>query len=228
MNTLTGEVKYTPKAGYTGRDRFAYHATSSNGTAATRTVAITITPRPVAPRLRALRIRPSELFAAAGNGGSITASPKPSDAENKHKAKQSGANVSYTDTESATTAFSVLLALRGARTTHGCVAPPHSRTAHIKARACVRFVTIGEFSHRDSAGANSFHFTARVKRPRAQARQIPAPRRPDLRRQTRRVNDGRVHDHQLRGISLPAAPSATQRSRMMGAPRERLALAHHD
>jgi hypothetical protein len=44
INQATGQVTYTPGAGYSGADRFTYHATSANGTAAAKTVKITVNP----------------------------------------------------------------------------------------------------------------------------------------------------------------------------------------
>jgi hypothetical protein len=46
INQRTGTVRYTPKPGYSGRDRFSYKATSRNGTSKTATVTITIKPTP--------------------------------------------------------------------------------------------------------------------------------------------------------------------------------------
>jgi Ice-binding-like/Bacterial Ig domain len=51
INQRTGTVRYTPKPGYTGRDRFTYKATSRNGTSKTSTVTITIKPKPK-PKLK--------------------------------------------------------------------------------------------------------------------------------------------------------------------------------
>jgi Ice-binding-like/Bacterial Ig domain len=42
INQGTGRVTYTPRRGFTGRDRFTYRVTSSNGTSNTATVTITI------------------------------------------------------------------------------------------------------------------------------------------------------------------------------------------
>jgi hypothetical protein len=49
INQRTGRVKYTPRAGYTGRDSFTYRVSSSNGTSTTATGTITIRKR-VAPQ----------------------------------------------------------------------------------------------------------------------------------------------------------------------------------
>ena len=38
--------------------------------------------------------------------------------------------------------------------------PTRARPGH--ARPCIRYTRVGSFSHRDLAGRNSFHFTARV------------------------------------------------------------------
>jgi hypothetical protein len=46
LSTTSGQVTYTPAAGYSGTDTFTYHATSANGTASTQTVSITVNPPP--------------------------------------------------------------------------------------------------------------------------------------------------------------------------------------
>jgi uncharacterized repeat protein (TIGR01451 family) len=43
IDQSTGRATYTPSSGYTGRDSFTYHATSSNGSSQTATVSITVT-----------------------------------------------------------------------------------------------------------------------------------------------------------------------------------------
>ena len=163
VNQADGRVSYTPKAGYSGPDRFTYQASSSDATAATQTVSITVTPSGHAgstpPAITALRVTPSRLTAAA-SGGSITTPPKSS--RTRHKKKPSGARIRYTDTEAAAIKFTVLRPRPGIRTTHGCVAPPRHVSKSAKVRGCTRWVTAGHFSHRDNTGANSFHFTGRV------------------------------------------------------------------
>jgi Bacterial Ig domain len=179
-------VVYTPQSGYSGPDAFTYHATSANGTAITQAVSITVTPpgqgttssgqgtssssqgttssgQPTPPpAIEGLRVSPARVTAAA-RGGSIASLPEPSKtARGKRKQKQAGATVSYTDTEAATTTFTVLQVVRGVRSGHACVAPARHSSRHRKTIACTRLVVVGRFSHRDSAGANSFRFTARV------------------------------------------------------------------
>jgi CSLREA domain-containing protein len=44
FNATTGRVTYTPKTGYTGPDSFTYHATSTNGVAASQKVSIKVGP----------------------------------------------------------------------------------------------------------------------------------------------------------------------------------------
>ena len=44
VEQANGHVSYTPAAGFSGNDSFTYHATSSNGTAATKTVTVAVTP----------------------------------------------------------------------------------------------------------------------------------------------------------------------------------------
>ena len=88
-------------------------------------------------------------FAAAPAGGSVTA------------ARATGTTISYTDSEAATTAFSVLRPRPGLLSGRSCVAPSKRlRAKH--SRRCTRYVAVGSFSHADRAGANRFHFTGRV------------------------------------------------------------------
>ncbi len=77
------------------------------------------------------------------------------------RTRPAGTTVAYTDSEAATTSFSVLSphpgVLQGAR----CVKrPKHARAHH--GRSCTRFTPVGSFTHGDVAGANRFHFTGRV------------------------------------------------------------------
>ncbi len=72
-----------------------------------------------------------------------------------------GTTVSYSDSQSASTVFTVLRGRPGIeRGKHGCVKSPlgHGR----RGKHCTRYVRIGSFVHRDSSGANRFRFTGRV------------------------------------------------------------------
>jgi hypothetical protein len=102
-------------------------------------------PRP--STLAGLKVVPSS-FIAAGSGGSIA----------KH-GKKTGATVSYTDSQAASTTFIVLQKQPGRRNSQGVCARP-ARKPH--GRPCTRLVRIGSFTHTDTAGANSFHFSGRV------------------------------------------------------------------
>jgi hypothetical protein len=100
----------------------------------------------------ALRIAPSA-FKAARRGPAI--SPR---------LLHAGATVSYTDSEPALTEFTVQAARAGVQNAaKKCVAPP--RRPHGKsAKRCVRWVFAGKFGRADSAGQNSFRFSAHVGR----------------------------------------------------------------
>jgi hypothetical protein len=98
-------------------------------------------------RLRALRISPSA-FRAASRGGSVTS------------AKKAGAVVSYTDTQAATTTFTVQRPAAGRRQGHAC-RKPSARNRHGK--RCTRYLRVGSFTHADAAGGNRFRFTGRVR-----------------------------------------------------------------
>jgi hypothetical protein len=75
-------------------------------------------------------------------------------------ARRVGTTVSYTDSQAATTTFTVY---KHARVRHRgrCLAPQPGR--HRKRRQrCIRYLTVGSFTHSDRAGPNSFRFTGRV------------------------------------------------------------------
>ena len=142
-----GTVLYTPAPGYTGSDSFTVQA--SDGTLTSGPGTVTITVSRGAPVLSGLALRPSS-FRAAPSGASIA----------KAKGK-TGATVSYRDSLGSKTTFTVTAPRPAGRSGKRC---PHKR--HLRAhnrKACARTVTVGKFSHSDKAGANSFHFTGRVK-----------------------------------------------------------------
>ncbi len=126
----------------------------------------TITTRPpshslplLTPQLRGLSIRPSTLLTERGRGQSIT----------RAKTRR-GATVTYTDSQTAVTTFTVQRAHAGFLVGKTCAAkrPGHARG---RVRACTRYVTVGKFTHSDAKGTNSFHFTGRVAaRPLARGR----------------------------------------------------------
>jgi hypothetical protein len=101
-----------------------------------------------APVLGPVVIVPSA-FRAAGSGASIAT------------VRRTGATVTYTDSQPATTAFAVLQARPGVLLRRRCAPPPrHPLPKH--GRACTRYVAMGGFSHPDALGRNRFHFTGRV------------------------------------------------------------------
>jgi hypothetical protein len=73
--------------------------------------------------------------------------------------KGTGATLSYTDSQPATTTFTVLQKQPGRRNKQGVCAKPPRRP---RGRPCTLLVKIAIFTHSDSAGANSFHVTGRV------------------------------------------------------------------
>ncbi len=85
----------------------------------------------------------------ATGGGSIAGNEK----------VKTGATVSYTDSQAAKTTFTVLQKQPGRRNSQG-VCIKVSRKP--RGKPCTRTVTVGSFNHTDSAGADSFHFSARV------------------------------------------------------------------
>ncbi len=150
INQFTGTVTYTPSPNYSGADSFGFTASEGPLGSGVATVALTVAPAPP-PAIAAvsrLRISPFR-FPAATKGASITRTRK----------RKTGTNVSYRDTQAATTTFTVLQPRRGIRRGRSCVKPKRGQ----RGRRCTRYVAVGKFTHRDRAGANSFHFSGRVR-----------------------------------------------------------------
>jgi Bacterial Ig domain len=139
LDATAGTVTYTPRPGFVGSDAFGYHASDANGTASSVSVTITVTPRAAAPAISRLRIRPAS-FRDRGM--------------RRHGRRRGrlGATVSYLDSAAATTRFTVSVARR-------CIAP----AKHRRSRKCVRFVSVGAFTHADHAGSNRFAFSGVVR-----------------------------------------------------------------
>jgi hypothetical protein len=97
------------------------------------------------------------------NPGSFRAASSGASAARKKKAKATatGTRVSYTDSQAATTTFTVTKSVNGVRHGPSCVtAPRHPKQG---AKRCKLRITVGSFNHTDKAGAVSFRFTGRVK-----------------------------------------------------------------
>lgn len=102
-------------------------------------------------RITQLKLRPAT-FAAAAKGASI--------AKVKAKAKATGTTVSYRNSAAVTTTFTVQRAQAGRLKGKTCAKPaPSNRSG----KRCTRYSTVGAFTHKDKAGANSFKFTGRVR-----------------------------------------------------------------
>jgi hypothetical protein len=95
-------------------------------------------------------LRPSS-FPAASSGASVARKKRPT-----------GTTVSYKDTLASTTRFTISQKQSGVRSGKHCVKPPRQHKPGSK--SCTRTVALGSFNHSDKAGANSLHFTGRVKR----------------------------------------------------------------
>lgn len=108
--------------------------------------------KPLAGVITGLTISPSA-FSAAPTGATIStrgASAK----------KKFGTKVSYRDSQGATTTFSVLREVSGRRHGKACRKPGKGNR---HGKRCTILVAIGSFTHADRAGANSLHFSGRLK-----------------------------------------------------------------
>lgn len=116
-------------------------------------------PKPVAPRDSALTVNPMSFAATSGGAAIARANHK------RHGRKApKGAEVSYVDSEAATTTFTIVRLQHGYRVGKGsCKAIKHHRKKPRHASACTREVTLNDsFSHQDAAGRNRFEFTGRL------------------------------------------------------------------
>ena len=104
------------------------------------------------PEVSHLMLKPA-LFKGLSSGGSIV----------KKATKDETSTVTYSDTQAARTRFEVFELEQGYRVKHGACKPlPKHGPTPKHAHHCTRDVSKGSFSHRDSAGSNSFDFSGRV------------------------------------------------------------------
>jgi hypothetical protein len=149
INPLTGTVTYKPNRGYVGSDSFSFRGSDGTFDSNLATVALTVAHAPPSARAAISRLHVSpHSFHAASRGPTIAA----------RRTGLTGTKVSYRDTQAAITTFTVLQPRGGIRQGKRCVAAKRGR----RGGRCTRHVALGHFTHRDRAGANSFHFTGRL------------------------------------------------------------------
>jgi hypothetical protein len=91
-------------------------------------------------------------FHAAAHGATVQAA-----------SARAGTIVTYSDSQAATTTFTVLKRAAGVRSGKQCIAPGHHRPRGVQHKRCTRYVAVGpSFAHQDAAGANRFRFTGRI------------------------------------------------------------------
>jgi DNA-binding beta-propeller fold protein YncE len=117
-----------------------------------------------APAIRGLQIAPSA-FLAASRGASIARAGRTAHAgrtgQAKHAGAPTGARIGYTDSAAASTTFTVLARVISRRGGRGCKARSHRRTRR-RPSGCVRYVSLGSFTHVDLAGHNELRFSGRL------------------------------------------------------------------
>ena len=117
-------------------------STPPTTTTTTTTTATTTTAPPASPQrpvLSALRAMP-RVVSLAGK------------AHGKRRAKVLYTDVTYTDSEAATTTLTVLQSRPGVKRGHGCAAAPRRRPKGVKLKRCTRTMALGHFVMHDSAG----------------------------------------------------------------------------
>ncbi|HUO70907.1 MAG TPA: PKD domain-containing protein [Solirubrobacteraceae bacterium] len=119
--------------------------TGAAGCTATKSVSVPVHGLDV---ITVLKISPT-VFVAAGSGPSVTTTGRP----------RSGTTISYRGTEAATTTFTVQLGKLG-RIRGGTCRVLTGK--HLTGKRCRVFLSVGAFSHTDTPGSVSFHFTGRL------------------------------------------------------------------
>jgi len=127
------------------------HAAACPAPPAPKGAVVASSPKAVAAVLSALTISPSS-FSAAPSGATISRAKKPK--------KKYGAKITYRDSQAATTTFTVYREEAGRKQGRSCKKPGK---ANKHGKRCTILKPIGSFSHADSAGANSLHFSGRIK-----------------------------------------------------------------
>ena len=107
--------------------------------------------KPLAGIVSTLSISPST-FLAAPSGATISALAA--------TVKNYGAKISYRDSQIATTTLTVLRETSGRKQGKSCKKPSK---ANKHGKRCTILTALGSFSHVDVAGANSLHFSGRIK-----------------------------------------------------------------
>jgi hypothetical protein len=108
--------------------------------------------KPVAGAITGLTISPSSFLAAPSGATSSKA--------RKKAKKVYGANVTYRDSQAATTTFTVLRPSSGRRQGKSCRKPSK---ANRHGKRCTILTALGSFTHLDTVGANKLHFSGRLK-----------------------------------------------------------------
>ncbi len=159
---IAGATSSSIVAGSAGSYTCSVTASNEAGATAASSAAVTITgPLVAAPappvllptnivavgQITGLSISPHK-FHAATRGASIAST-------------HTGVTVSYSDSQAATTTFTVLMPVKGFK--HGSKCLAKRPTGHGRVARCTLYRPLGTFTHRDAAGHNSFRFSGRVK-----------------------------------------------------------------
>ncbi len=107
---------------------------------------------PLVPVITALKVTPSSFFAAP-SGATISKTSKTT------TKKTYGTTIAYSDSQAATTTFTVLSETPGNMQGKSCRKPSKSNK---HGKRCTILKTIGGFTHTDTAGANKLRFSGRL------------------------------------------------------------------
>jgi hypothetical protein len=158
----TGAIgSYTPTA--PGDYACQVNASNQAGSSAQTSAALTVvaplaspTPTVTSPVLTAMTLNPAA-FRAASSGPSALAAVRA-------RAGKTGTLISYRDSQSAVTTFTVLQSEKGVRAGKRCVKPPsHPKATRAKPKVCKSVAVLGSFIHADHPGQNRLRFTGRAR-----------------------------------------------------------------
>jgi alpha-tubulin suppressor-like RCC1 family protein len=150
-NGATCTISYSFAPSAVGADN-ASLAISSNGVGGLPAVALSATATPHVPPVLGSLLLTSSAFAAAHSGASAV------------NASASGTYIIYTDSQIATTTFTLQQKLtgvyKGSGKSKACGKAPKHPKHH--AKRCTYMKTLGSFTHADAVGTNALRFTGRV------------------------------------------------------------------
>jgi hypothetical protein len=154
INDAAGTVTYTPAAGFTGMDTFAYAASDGVNHSAAATATITVT----RAALSSLRVSPSRFSLAGRRVKGRCVKPTTKNSGDKRCRRPVRLRVGYTLNLGATVTFTLKRQASGRNVNGRCVKPTKKNSKH---RKCLLSLP-GKITLPGKSGANHFTFNGKI------------------------------------------------------------------